>query len=199
MTEQMLGTRFQLWVDGVGGYLVCLSDEVVLGQAVPGTAVDIPILADISRQHATLRRVAGDYLIEPLHSTRVNGRSIRAPVVLADGDQIELAKSVKLRFGKPHALSASARLTFLTRHRIQPSADSMLLMADSCVLGPRRSSHVVCRDWSEDFILFRKDGQMYCRAAGPIEVDDRPCDESTPIQYNSRITGSDFALSLEGI
>ena len=51
---EVTGERFLLWVDGVGGYLVSLANEIVLGQAAPGNRVDIPILADISRRHAKI-------------------------------------------------------------------------------------------------------------------------------------------------
>ena len=47
---QYSNPRCILWVDAVGGYLVCLGDEIVLGQAIPGTTVDVPILADLSRR-----------------------------------------------------------------------------------------------------------------------------------------------------
>ena len=50
--ESPEGLRFLLWVDGVGGYLVCLSDEVTLGQSTPNCRVHVPILADVSRHHA---------------------------------------------------------------------------------------------------------------------------------------------------
>ena len=43
--------RFLLWVDGVGGYLVCEGDEVTLGQPVQGSYVDVPVLGDVSRIH----------------------------------------------------------------------------------------------------------------------------------------------------
>ncbi len=45
--------RFLLWVDAVGGYLVCLDDEVVLGRAGTDAVADVPLLGDLSRQHAT--------------------------------------------------------------------------------------------------------------------------------------------------
>src|SRR5438105_15843073 len=45
--------RFLLWVDGVGGFLVCLGNRVTLGQATPDAYVDIPLFADVSRVHAT--------------------------------------------------------------------------------------------------------------------------------------------------
>ena len=35
--------RFLLWVDGVGGYLVCMDDRIVLGRAGPDSHADIPL------------------------------------------------------------------------------------------------------------------------------------------------------------
>src|SRR5262249_37527645 len=35
--------RFLLWIDGVGGYLVCLGGRVALGQATAEAAVDVPL------------------------------------------------------------------------------------------------------------------------------------------------------------
>src|SRR5262249_48676796 len=56
--------RFLLWIDGVGGYLVCLGARVTLGQATPDSFVDVPLFADVSRLHATLTRDAEGYLLE---------------------------------------------------------------------------------------------------------------------------------------
>jgi hypothetical protein len=60
--------RFMLWIDAVGGYLVCLGDEVTIGQAVPNNRVDVPIQADISRKHvkfAGRERVTSSNLSAP--------------------------------------------------------------------------------------------------------------------------------------
>ena len=67
--------------------------------------------------------------------------------MLADNQLIQLGDNVRLRFTKPHALSATARLVLESHHKTQPSADAVLLMADSCVLGPNRHCHVRCRNW----------------------------------------------------
>ena len=48
--------RFLLWVDAVGGYLVCLDDRVLLGRAGPDSHADVPLMGDLSRNHATLLR-----------------------------------------------------------------------------------------------------------------------------------------------
>ena len=131
VAEPPAGRRFLLWIDGVGGYLVCLGDEVVLGQASSEYRVDIPIQADLSRRHAKISRLGDGYVIEPWQTTRVNGQVIRGKTLLSDGDEIDLAQAVHLRFRQPHALSASARLDFVSHHRTHPKADGVLLMAES--------------------------------------------------------------------
>ncbi len=189
--------RFYLWVDGVGGYLVCLSPQVTLGQAIPGVAIDVPILGDVSRRHLTLHRDADRYVLDPLQEVSVNDRPCLNKTVLNDNDELDLGSGVRVRFRQPHPLSASARLEFLSRHRLQSAADGVLLMAESCVLGPSWKNHVVCRDWRHDLVLYRRDGGMYCRSGGDIEVDGQPCRGQSAVRCGSRIDGEDFSLSLE--
>ena len=190
--------RALLWIDAVGGFLVCGGDAVVLGQAVPGNQIEIPILADLSRQHARICREDG-YIIEPVRRVCVEGHEIQGPTVLADGDEIELGHGVRCRFRQPHALSATARLEFVSRHRTQPAADAVLLMAESCVLGPRWNSHVVCRPWSSEVVLYRRDGRVYCRHQDGLEIDGRFCGGEGLVTRNSRVVGADFSLSFEGV
>lgn len=193
------GRRFLLWVDGVGGFLVCMGDEILLGQAAPGNKIDVALQADLSRRHARIRRSDGSYVIEPIKSVRVAGREIQSPFTLRDGDEIELGTQVRLRFRQPHALSATARLEPLSRHRFEPPADAVLLMAESCVLGPKVQDHVVCRDWSSDVVLFRHDGQLCCRAVKSLEIDGEFCDGRGGLNPDSHVAGSDFSFSLEPI
>ncbi len=191
--------RFVLWVDGVGGFLVCTADTVSLGQPGPGGDSDIAILGDLSRNHARIRRGGEGYLLEPVREVTVNGRPVSAPTTLTDGALIDLGGGVKLRFRRPHALSATARLEFLSRHRTVPAVDAVLLMSDSCVLGPGPNSHVVCRDWKQDVVLSRHDGQLYCRTNGRLEVNGVCCEGRSPIERNAQIAGDDFSLSLEQV
>jgi hypothetical protein len=193
-----VGSRFLLWVDGVGGYLVCLADVVELGQSVPGNHVAVPILGNLSRKHARIRREDG-YVLEPLQRVTVDGKRIETATLLSDGDEIGLGESVRLRFRQPHPLSATAKLEFVSRHRTQPSADAILLMAESCVLGPKWQNHVVCRDWKHDVVLYRRDGDLYCRAMEPLEIDGRYCEGQTRVDLNSQVVGSDFSFCLEEI
>ncbi len=192
-------SRFLLWVDGVGGYLVCPGDDVCLGQPVPGSQVDVPILGDISRRHARIRRDGENYLIHPLKAVRLDGREIRGAAALTDGNLIELGDNVRLRFRRPHPLSRTARLEFVSRHRTQPSADAVLLAAESCVLGPGGNCHVACRDWTRDVVLYRHEGQWHCRASGRFEIDGAEVRDRGPIHGRSRVEADDFSLSLESI
>jgi hypothetical protein len=191
--------RFVLWVDGVGGYLVCTAETITLGQPGPGADADVAILADLSRHHARIRRGGEGYLLEPIREVSVNGRQISAPTTLGDGALIDLGGGVQLRFRRPHALSATARLEFLSRHRTVPAVDAVLLMSESCVLGPGPNSHVVCRDWKQDVVLSRHDGQLYCRTKGRLEVNGVCCEGRSPIERNAQIAGDEFSLSLEQV
>ena len=187
--------RFMLWVDAVGGYWVCLADELIVGQ--PAGGADIPILADISSRHARIRRDGEGYLIDAIREVRVGGRPVESTELLTDGSRIEIGRGVTLQMRRAHPLSLTARLDFLSRHRTQPPADAVLLLADSCVLGPKPHSHIVCRDWTREVILFRHDEKFYCHAAGRFEIDGVACRNRGQVQINSRVSGEGFSFSLE--
>ena len=191
--------RFMLWVDAVGGYWVCLGDEVVLGQPQQRGTVDVPILGDLSGRHARIRRDGEGYLIEALREVRIDDRPVRDVGWLSDGSRIQLGQSVRLAFRRPHALSGTARLDFVSRHRTQPSADAVLLMADSCILGPKHHCHVVCRDWTQEVILCRHEDELYCRTPGLFEIDGITCRERGRITTSSRVEGEGFSFNLEAI
>src|SRR5271166_5800978 len=64
--------RFLLWIDAVGGYWVCGGNEVMIGQPAADERIDLPILADLSRRHAIIRRDGEGYLLQPLRELRLN-------------------------------------------------------------------------------------------------------------------------------
>jgi hypothetical protein len=191
--------RFMLWVDAVGGFLVCLDDEVVLGQPGPGAAIAVPVCADLSRRHAVIRRERGTYTLDPLGDVTVDGRKLTGPIVLGSRHEIQLGSAVRLEFSKPHALSATARLTPVSGHRTQPRADAVLLMADSCLLGPKSHSHVTCRKWSGEVMLFRQHGRLHCRSTVPLTIDGVAAEGATPVASGARLEGEEFAVSLEEV
>lgn len=189
--------RFWLWIDGVGGYLVCEAEAVTLGQPVPGGAVDIPILGDISRRHAVIRRDGESYVIEPLRELCVGGKVVSRPSTLGHDVQIDLGGGVQLRFRRPHPYSMTARLDMLSPHRTHPSADGIVLLAEACVIGPGTNCHVQCREWSGDLVLYRQAGGLYCRRPGVWQVDGRAACDRAKLTRCSRVAGRDFSLTLE--
>ena len=188
-----------LWVDAVGGYWICMADELIVGQPTAAGGADIPILADISSRHARIRRDGEGYLIDALREVRVDGRPVDATALLSDGSRIEIGSGVKMQMRRPHPLSLTARLDFVSRHRTQPPADAVLLLADSCVLGPKPHSHIVCREWTREVILFRHDERLYCHANGRFEIDGVACKNRGQLQANSRVSGDGFSFSLEAV
>ncbi len=189
--------RFMLWVDAVGGFLVCLSDEVTIGQPVSNGSVDVPLLADLSSGHARIRRDSEGYLLEAVRAARVDGQPVNNVAALTDHSRIRLGDTVRMMFRRPNALSATARLEFASPHRTQPTADAVVLMADNCILGPESSSHIVCRNWRHRVILFRHDQKLFCRSDAVFYVDGVQHRGRAEIHLNCRIEGEDFSLSLE--
>jgi hypothetical protein len=106
---------------------------------------------------------------------------------------------LKMRFRRPHPLSATARLDFVSHHRTQPTAAAVLLLSDTCVMGPGIHNHVVCRDWPHDVVLYRQHGGLYCRSESPFEVDGVRCERQGPLTTHSHVIGEQFSFSLEEI
>jgi hypothetical protein len=190
-----------LWVDAVGSYLVCSRDEVALGQPASGGATpDVPILGDLSRRHAVIRREGETYSLEALRAVRIDGKAVHGSALLWDGSTIELGEAVRLRFRRPHPLSATARLELASAHRTQPSTNGVLLMAEACILGPAGTSHVVTPQWRNEIVLFRQLDELVCRTSARITVDgtNRTAGRCV-LKSRSRVEGEEFAFSLEPI
>ena len=191
--------RFLMWVDAVGGYLVCPADEVIIGQAVPEAKADIPFFGDLSRKHAVIARDGESYLMVPHAKTFINGVESPKATLLHDGDEIRFGQSVEMRFRQPHPLSSTGRLEFTSHHRTQPSADGVILMSNTCILGPSMKNHVVCRKWEHDVVLIRQGKRLQCHSSSDFEIDGATVKKKEDITMNSRICGSDFCLTLEQI
>ena len=190
--------RFLLWADAVGGYLVCLDDEVILGRAGPDSVADVPLLGDLSRQHATLARDGESYVVRAIKPTFVNGRPVEtAP--LRDGDVIRLGATVELEFRQPSPVSATARLEVVSRHRLPLAVDGVILMAETCIVGAAEQAHVAAPGLARPVVLYRQGASLWCRATGPFEVDGRSCAARAPITLQSSVLGDGFSFSLESL
>ncbi len=200
MNAQASDSRCMLWIDAVGGLLVCTASEIRIGQAVPGAEVELPLLGDISRHQATIRREEDCYVLDPLRETKLGGRLIKEPALLVDGCELELGRGVRLRFRRPHPLSATARLEFASHHRSPLVADGVLLVAETCVLGPQSTSHVVCRPWKQEVVLSHRDGNWTCRSKARLEVNGREAAPSgTRLTLPAQVSGEEISFRLERV
>lgn len=192
--------RFMLWIDGVGAYLLCLGKRVSIGgPAVDSERAEIALLANLSRRHATFLRNGEGYLLEAHSPTLVAGRSIVDRTYLNDGYEMEFGQNVRMRFRLPTVLSSSAVLEFLSDHRPERNVDGVILMDESCLIGPGRENHVQCTAWPESVVLFLRDGQFRCKARSNVFVNGVSAKEGTTIAPGQVVSGADFQFRIETI
>ncbi|MCS6850345.1 MAG: FHA domain-containing protein [Gemmataceae bacterium] len=194
----MTAGRYLLWVDGVGGFLVCMGARITIGQAAPEGAADVPLYADISRQHARLVRDSEGYVLEAQRPVRINGRPVDV-ALLHPGDLVTLGTSCRLRFSQPVPISASARLDIERPHRLPLALDGVLLMAESLVLGPEAQVHVPLPNALHSVILFRDKEGFGVRYPGRFWIDGRECRDRGRFAGRASVAGTDFSLSLEPV
>ncbi len=190
--------RFLLWIDGVGGYLVCLGTRITIGQATPDSYMDIPLFADVSRHHATLTRETEGFVLEAIRPVQVNGRPT-PKTLLQTGDRITLGGSCQLLFRQPVPVSASARIDLASGHRLPLAVEAVLLMADTLVLGPDARAHVPMADLKQPIILYRNKDGLGIKYAGPFKINGEQVTERGLLSPNATVTGEDFALTLEPV
>jgi tetratricopeptide (TPR) repeat protein len=190
--------RFLLWIDGIGGYLLCLGNRATLGQATPDTFVDIPLYADVSRMHAALTRDAEGYLFEAVRPSLVNAKSVDK-ALLQPGDRITLGSSCQLQFRQPVPISATARLDLVSGHRLPLSLDGVLLMAETLVLGPGPQAHVTIPELHQPVVLYRHKDGLAIRCPGHMTIDGHSVKERGPLPATARVLGEDFAFALEPV
>jgi hypothetical protein len=196
VADALPARRFLLWIDGAGGYLVCLGSRITLGQAAPEGYVDVPLFADISRTHMTLMRESEGYLLEAVRAVQVNGQPTEKALLQPD-DRITLGTCCQLQFRQPVPISATARLDLVSGHRLPLTVDGVILMADTLVLGPGTQAHVTIPDLQQPVILFRQKNGLGVRYGGKLMVDGQACRERAVLGPNAQVRCDDFAFAVE--
>jgi hypothetical protein len=188
-----------LWVDGVGAFQLFTSGEVTLGGPTRDKQpADLVLLANLSRRHATFLRSEEGYVLEAHAACKVADRAVEGSTHLNNNYRLELGSGVRLRFRVPSVLSATAVIDFLSDHRPTRSIDGVILMDETCLLGPTADNHVVCPDWSETVLLFRKGDEFWAKSQSQIEIDGKWMSESGgPVKPGSYVSGNDFGFRLE--
>jgi hypothetical protein len=193
-----LPRRFLLWVDGVGGYLVCLANRVTFGQATADGPVDVPLFADVSRAHAEVTRDGEGYAIESGRQLRVNGTESKR-TVLSAGDRVTLGSNCQFLFHKPVAVSSSARLELTSGHRLPLAVDGVLLMGNELILGPGPDSHIEL-DVPAPVVIYRsRDGLGVRVPELRFSIDDRPCTDRAALPLPGFLSCEAFAFTVEPV
>jgi tetratricopeptide (TPR) repeat protein len=189
--------RYLLWIDGVGGYLVCTGERLSFGQAAqPG--IDIPLVADVSRLHATLTRDGEAYLLETVRPVQVNGQTVTR-ALLRSNDVVTLGSTCRVRFRQPVAVGASAVIDLVSGHRLTRSVDGILLMAETLILGPSSQSHVTIPGLKAPVILFRNKEGLGVRHAGGLTVNGHRATDRAFLGTHGQVSGEEFSFALEPV
>lgn len=189
---------FVLWIDGVGGYLVCLSHRLTFGQANVETPVDIGLIADVSRHHGTIQRDPEGYFLEAVRKLKINGQPVEK-TMLRSGDRITLGNSCQLQFWQPAPVSTSARLDMVSGHRFAEPVQSVLLMADTLVIGPTTQTHVQVPDMTQPLILFRNKSGLAARWTGNLNINGQTYQERGPLEAGATLSNDQITLALERV
>ncbi len=189
---------YTLWIDQVGAYVVCLADMIAIGGPSTGVnAADVPLLANLSRRHITFLRSGERYVLHAHAATSVGGRPVNEKCDLADGAELQLGTSVRLRFRIPSVVSGSARLEFLSDHRPASAADGVVLMSDTCLMGPSAENHIRCPAWPSSLLLFRRDGNLRVKGREDLFLDGRHSPEGGILVEGTMVSATDLRFRVE--
>ncbi|HWG43789.1 MAG TPA: FHA domain-containing protein [Gemmataceae bacterium] len=194
-----LPTRFLLWIDGVGGYLVCLGARLTFGQAILDAHVDIPLVADVSRLHASVTRDTEGYVLEAMRPIQVNAREVTR-TLLQSGDRVTLGASCQLQFHLPVPISTTARLDLVSGHRLPLSVDAILLMADTLVLGEGPQVHITVPDLKQPLVLFRQKDTLGIRHSGKLSINGHKSGERLLLgDPHATVSGENISFAIEPV
>lgn len=204
--ERGTRSRFVLWMDGIGGFLLCLGPRTVLGG--PGDEADVSLMASLSRRHMTLVRSGESYLIEPHAPTRLEGRLLEGPTPVRHGDLLEPGDPLRLRFRQPSPLSATAVLEPLAGSLplaprrsgpklAAPALDGVVLLDGVCLIGPQSDRHIITGETDEALVLFRRDGAFFCKAPSEVQIDGHPAPTWGPIPPGAIVTTAEVRFHIE--
>jgi hypothetical protein len=81
---------------------------------------------------------------------------------------------------------------------LQPHADGIVWLADTCLIGPAADDHVQAPGRHASVLLHRRgDGTLVFRAEGTYDVEGVRSKGATRISRSARIRSSEFSMRLE--
>ena len=195
----MVDSRYMLWIDGVGAWLVCCGTTVVLGSAAPDATADIRLQAPLSRRHAVLELSGENWLLRPVQVSGAEPGPAGSAVSLVSGGVVPISSRVLLRFQMPSVLSSSAVLTLESPQRLVPEADGVVLLADRMLLGPGIDSHIRCPALPGRLVLYRSQNRLWCRSTAEFLLNGQNTSDAAEVEHGTILCMGEFRLRVERI
>lgn len=191
-----LPERFMLHVDGIGSYLVARGKAVTIGPASGNQGPDVPLLAESGLATVTIERSEDDYFLRSKETVFVDGHATTRRL-LADGDSVALSSRCRVKFSVPNAASTSAVLQLSGTRLPRTDARRVILLDRELIIGPGTASHVRADVLTEPIVLYVRDGQLCCRAKGPVLAGEQAMGSAMglPMATSIRIGGVSFVVT----
>ena len=185
-----------------GTFPLSMHDRCGIGsEEVPRSAEEgakhLGVQADLRTRHATFTREREEYRIVPHGAVRLNDAPIDGETLLRNNDRLTLGSDVSWRFLVPSPLSRSAVLRFESSHRPVPRVDGVVLLDQTCLLGPERQTHIPCPAWPESVILFLREGAFWAKTDGTISNSDGKTSAPVPVNNGSILSGEEWRFRVE--
>lgn len=175
-------SRWRLWIDGCGGFLLLTGDHWSVGGLSHTDLADVCVRADWPRNAGTIERRGGDYFWQ-------GSRSKEQRELISAGRPLPIAGTATITMSKPSQLTNSATLQLKPPHRFHEHVDGVVLVDETLLIGPQTDCHVHCHQASDRAVLNRRDGRWLGKVglAGDFEE----------LHPGTRATMGSLAMTLE--
>jgi hypothetical protein len=141
MKVQPPATRWRLWVDGSGGYLLLTGTRWTVGGVSDQSLAEIRVRADWPRLAGRIEREAGDYFWCDRY---VKGSIPTARVLQPPSGTLPVPGSASLTITQPSPLTATAVLDLKPPHRFDEHVDRVILVDHTLLIGDSAECHIRC-------------------------------------------------------
>ncbi|TWT51604.1 hypothetical protein KOR42_34920 [Thalassoglobus neptunius] len=206
----------RLWIDGVGCWLISRSQRLTVGSMQPASSAirsggeassseHIGIFSDLRSRHASFSREDGSFILEPRGRVRIGNVDRNSAMPLSNEAAIQLGDEVVMKYCLPSPLSGSARLTLESGHRFANSLNGIILLEKTCLLGAGSQSHIVCKNWQRDIVIFERANNLFCKVSsresstenGSGEQQEAP--QVLECRPGEILSGEDWSFHVEAI
>ncbi len=190
-------SRFYLWIDGVGTYLLVSSPRIVVGRHDSSIAPDIPLPGRIPGLAGEILRTGEQYMLCPHCEATVNGKRV-SEKVLAPGDRVRLGESPAFTFYVPCPLSTTALLRLEPPSLLQGKASDVLLLDQFMVIGRKGLAHIKTAFGPMELVLMLADGHLEAKSKEMIGVDGSPGtahERTLELGRRARVEGLSFTVT----